>query len=270
MGKLKVGLIGCGTIGTEIAKAIRGRLSGSFELSAICDADRKKAEDLNKYVDGAARVLDLKDIVSAVDFVIEAASAKVSGAVVRDCVGQRKGCMIMSVGGVLGNEALLAEARREKVALIIPSGAISGIDALKGAATGKIGSVTITTTKPPKGLAGAPYLTEKGLDLSGIRERTVVFEGSAEEAVRGFPQNVNVSAVLSLAGIGAKKTRVRIIADPSGSANIHEIEITGDCGKISTRTENVPSEANPKTSALAISSAIAALEQFASSVRIGT
>lgn len=270
MAKLKVGLVGCGTIGTEIAKAIRGRLADSFELSAVCDVDGAKADALKGAAGPSVQVLGIDSMVSVVDFVVEAASAKISGRVLRECVDKKKGCMVMSVGGILGNEELLDEARRKGVVVAVPSGAICGIDALKGHAVGKIDGVTITTTKPPKGLAGAPYLADEGIDVSSIKERTVVFEGSAEEAVKGFPQNVNVSAVLSLAGIGAKKTRVRIVADPAASANVHEIEIVGDCGRVVTRTENVPFRANPKTSALAINSAIATMEGLASSVRIGT
>jgi len=176
----------------------------------------------------------------------------------------------MSTGGLVGREELLQEAEKNNVKLYIPSGAICGVDGLKSASIGNIDSVTLTTRKPPKGLAGAPYLKSKNLDLSDIREETIIFEGSAIDAIGGFPQNVNVSAVLSLAGIGAKKTRVRIVTSPAYTKNVHEIEIIGDFGKITTRTENVPSRTNPKTSALAVFSAIAALKGITSSVRIGT
>ncbi len=148
--------------------------------------------------------------------------------------------------------------------------ALCGIDALKAASVGKIGSVTLTTRKPPKGLEGAPYLKLKKIDLKAITKETTIFEGSARDAVKGFPANVNVSAVLSLAGIGAKKTMVRIVTSPAYKKNIHEVEIIGDAGRITARTENIPSKANPKTSALAIYSAIATLEEIAKSVRIGT
>lgn len=176
----------------------------------------------------------------------------------------------MSVGGLLGKEGLLKSAREEGVSLYMPSGALCGIDGLKAASVGSIESVELTTRKPLRGLEGAPYLSEKNIDLNAIKEETVVFEGSAEEAVKGFPQNVNVSAVLSLAGIGARKTRVRIVTSSSYAKNVHEVEIKGEFGIIRTRTENVPSKTNPKTSAMAIFSAIATLEGIADSVRIGT
>jgi aspartate dehydrogenase len=172
------------------------------------------------------------------------------------------------VGGLIGKEKLLKLAKNSRV--YIPSGAICGIDGLKSASAGRIDSVTLTTRKPPKGLEGAPYLKERGIDPARFKDETVVFDGSAKDAIKGFPQNVNVSAVLSLAGIGAARTRVRIIASPGSERNIHEVEITGDFGKILTRTENVPSRTNPKTSALAILSAIATLGAIADRVRVGT
>jgi aspartate dehydrogenase len=176
----------------------------------------------------------------------------------------------MSVGGLLARTEVLDEANRKGVKVYVPSGALCGIDGLKSASGGKIDSVMLTTRKPPKGLVGAPYLKERGMDVLAVTSETVIFEGSAAEAVKGFPANVNVSAVLSLAGIGAQRTRVRIVTSPDYTRNTHEVEIAGDFGKIVTKTENLPSKANPKTSAMAIYSAIATLEGIAKSVRVGT
>ena len=133
-----------------------------------------------------------------------------------------------------------------------------------------IDSVTLTTRKPPKGLEGAPYIKSAGINLNDIKEETVIFDGDADKAIEGFPQNVNVAATLSIAGIGAKKTRVRIITSPGYTRNQHEVEIKGSFGNIHTRTENVPSRTNPRTSELAILSAIATLEGLARNVKIGT
>lgn len=268
--KLKVGIVGCGTIGGAIAKACQGELRGSVQLAAICDADRSKASALAESLNGRIPVLAIDDLVKKSDLVVEAASASVSAKVLSKCIAHGKDCLVMSVGGLIGKESLLARASKAGVRVYIPSGAVSGIDGLKSAMAGGVESVTLTTRKPPKGLTGAPYLKDNSIDLSGIKGETVVFEGSAQEAVKGFPQNVNVSAVLSLAGIGAKKTKVRIVTSPEYKGNVHEIEINGVSGRITTRTENVPSPTNPKTSAMAIFSAIATLKSAASSVRIGT
>ena len=269
-GKIKIGIIGCGTIGAEIARACQDRLKAKMELAAVCDTDQKKAELFNRSLKKKAQILKMDELMRKVDLVIEAASAHISGDVLKRCIKINRDCLIMSVGGLLGKEELLESAKKKGVKIYIPSGALCGIDALKAASIGKIEGVTLTTRKPTKGLDGAPYLKEAGLDLSNIKRETAVFEGSAAEAVKGFPQNINVSATLSLAGLGAARTLVRIITSPEYTKNIHELEITGDFGRIITRTENVPSKANPKTSTLAILSAIATLESIANSVRIGT
>ena len=268
--KIKVGIIGCGTIGSQIARACSGRLKGKVALSALCDADRKKCETLKNSLKSKTPILSIDGIIKKCDFIIEAASASISADVLKKCIAQKKDCLVMSTGGLLDNTALLARAGKKGVRVFVPSGALCGIDGLKSANIGGIKKVTLTTRKPPKGLAGAPYVVSQKIDLGSINRDTVIFEGSAEDAVKGFPQNVNVAAVLSLAGIGARKTRVRIIATPGSAANIHEVEIVGESGRITTRSENVPSKANPKTSALAVYSAIATLEGAVSPVRIGT
>jgi aspartate dehydrogenase len=147
---------------------------------------------------------------------------------------------------------------------------LCGIDGLKSASVGKIDSVTLTTRKPPKGLEGAPYIMKNNINLSLIKEETVIFNGTAGEAVNGFPQNVNVAAILSLAGLGAANTRVRIVTSPDYTKNVHEVEIKSRSGVITTRTENVPSKINPKTSQLAVFSAIATLKGAVNTVKMGT
>jgi len=270
MKKLKVGIIGCGAIGSEIAAACQGRLNDHIDLLAICDIDPKKTSELNSSLERKVLVMQLDEIIEKADLVIEASSASISAKVVEKCIEGKTNCLVMSVGGLLGEERLLKLAESRGVKVYMPSGALCGIDGLKAASIGKIDSVTLTTRKPPKGLEGAPYLKKKGIDVLSLKGETVIFEGNAEEAVEGFPQNVNVSAVLSLAGVGARKTRVRIVTSPDYSKNIHEVEITGEFGKIVTRSENLPSKTNPKTSALAIFSAIAKIEQIIKNVQIGT
>ncbi len=270
MKRIKLGIIGCGVIGSEIAKACQARLGTKTSLFAICDVDHKRAITLNRVLKKKISLLRLDELIKKSDFVIEAASANISAKVVEKCIKKKKRCLVMSVGGLLGREGLLKRAKDKGADIYIPSGAICGIDGLKAAAIGKITSVTLTTKKPPRGLEGAPYLKDKNIDLSSITGETVIFEGSAKDAVKGFPQNVNVSAILSLAGIGSDKTRVKIITSPNYVKNIHEIEITGDFGRIMATTENVPSKVNPKTSSLAILSAIAALEDAIDNVHIGS
>jgi aspartate dehydrogenase len=129
----------------------------------------------------------------------------------------------------------------------------------------------LTTTKSPKALAGAPFFETSKIKLDDITKSTVIYEGTAAEAVRAFPANVNVAAVLSLAGIGVDKTKVRIVADPQATTNQHEIAASGSFGEIIITVNNVPSPGNPKTSFLAVLSAIECLRAICEDgMRIGS
>lgn len=270
MNKIKLGLIGCGTIGTELAKACQVRMLDAIELIGICDIDKEKAEQLQKQLKRKVPILRLNELIKEADLIAEAASAKISADILKQAIDNKKDILIMSIGGLLGIEQLLEAAEKAGINVYLPSGAICGLDGLKSSSVGKLHSVTLTTRKPLKGLEGAPYLNEKNIDLSAINKETVIFDGCALEAIRAFPQNVNVCAVLSLAGIGAKNTHVRIITSPDYTKNIHEIKVDGEFGQFVTRTENVPSKTNPKTSQLAIFSAIATLEGIVNKIKIGT
>jgi aspartate dehydrogenase len=176
---------------------------------------------------------------------------------------------VLSVGGLVGvldEWAALAEKHGGRI--LVPSGAIAGLDGVKGAREAAITSVTMETRKPPRGLAGAPWIEEQGIDLDAIREETLIFEGPAGEAVRAFPANVNVVAALSLAGIGPERTRIKIYAVPGQRHNQHRIAVEGEFGRLTIEVENVPSE-NPRTGKLSYLSAIAMLRELGSPTRIG-
>lgn len=269
---LKIGIVGCGAIGSSLAKRIVKDFSPQAKLVALYDIDIAKAIKLSRLVSRGERlaVRNLKQLIHKSDLVIEAASAKYSWLIAKEALGDGCDIMLMSVGGVLNNfKELNKLAKRHNAKVYIPSGAISGIDALKAAGCGRINKVTLTTRKPPRGFSGVAYVMKKGINLNNIKEDKVIFEGNASLAVKAFPQNINVAAVLSLAGIGAKKTIVRIIASPKITRNIHEIEINSDAGNIMTRTENVIHPDNPKTSYLAVLSAVATLKQILGPVEIG-
>lgn len=268
--KIKVGIIGCGTIGKEIVKAAQTTLADDITIISLCDIDDKKRSALARYAKKNIGTAALDELFRKSDLVIEAASGLVAPKILELAVKKKKSIMIMSVGGLLGKEKLLKEAEKKGVKVYLPSGALAGIDALKAGALGKIHAVTLTTKKSPEGLNGAPYLIKNNVNLKKLKKETIVFEGTAEAAVNGFPKNINVSAILSLAGIGSKKTHVRIAAVPGSKKNVHELEIKGDFGAIRTVTENVPSPGNPKTSYLAALSAIATLKGVVSNVRFGT
>jgi len=176
---------------------------------------------------------------------------------------------VLSCGGLLGREDWVALAERHGACIRVPSGAIAGLDGVKGGAIGEVTPVTMETRKPPQGLAGAPWIVERRIDLGAIREETLIFEGPATEACRAFPANVNVLAALSLAGIGPARTRTKIYAVPGLTRNMHRIRVEGEFGALRIEVENVPSE-NPRTGRLSYLSTIALLHDLGASLRVGT
>ncbi|MDD5156024.1 MAG: aspartate dehydrogenase [Candidatus Omnitrophica bacterium] len=270
--KMKIGIVGCGAIGSSLAKRIVSDFGAQAELAGLNDADMDKAYALAESCGSSGiPVFNLKDLIKKSDLIIEATHMSASFDIAKKTVTAGKHIIIMSVGGILQRYRQLRRMAREKGARIfIPSGAIAGIDGLKAASCGKIKRVTLVTTKPKKAFAAVEHLTKKNIHLDKIRSDTVIFEGSASSAVKAFPQNVNVSAVLSLAGIGPQETRVRIIASAKAARNIHQVEIESDSGRIVCRTENLVHPDNPKTSYLAVLSAVAMLKQVLDPVKIGT
>ena len=271
MRKKAIGIIGCGVIGSALAEYAKKELTEKIEKIILYDSDSEKMTSLAGKLSRRSQAAgSISEVVSESDLAIEAATPKIVGEVLDAAISRKKDVMIMSVGGLLESEKELEKARALDIKVLVPSGAIAGIDAIKASKKAGIESVTITTRKSPKSIKGAPYLLEKNIDVDKIEKETVIFEGNAAEAVKGFPKNINVSALLSIAGIGAEKTRVRITVSPEYTRNTHEIAVKGKAGVITARTENVPSPANPKTSYLAALAAIESLRGYFDSVRIGT
>lgn len=268
---LKIGLVGCGAIGTEIARAID---SGEIEaeLVAVCDHNHANARALIEALRKKPLQVRLDELVSLSDLVVEAASQKAVPAIARAALRRGRSLMVMSVGALADQEIyreMKGLAKEHGARVYIPSGAISGLDGLKSASLGEIRRITLTTTKNPNGLKGAPYVVDNRIDLDSLKAPSVIFEGTAAEAVRAFPANVNVAATLCLAAREGE-VRVKIVADPMIQVNRHEIVAEGDFGQITTRVENVPSPKNPRTSYLAALSAIATLRSIVEPIKIGT
>lgn len=265
---LKIGLVGAGVMGSTIARAIDSGTCRAV-LVGLSDIDAARAGKLAASLGPGVEIMSTPELVGRAQLVVEAARPAAVADLLTQVIQTGRDLLVLSVGGLIDCESLVEEASRRGCHIYCPSGAIAGLDGVRAAALGRIDSATITTRKPPAGLLGAPYFEENGIDPLSLTDAEVVFEGSARDACRLFPQNVNVSAALSLAGIGVDRTRVRIIADPCVSRNIHQIEIRGDFGRIETVTENVPSE-NPRTSRLAALSAIALIRRLTGNVQIGT
>ena len=269
---LKIGIIGCGSIGTELSKAIDSKLIRA-QLVAVYDRSTERCEKLLGSLRNKPGLMAPDELISRADIVVECASAAAVHEYGHIVLENGKDLMVMSAGAFAEQELLeklTDAAASHNCKIYIPSGAIAGIDGLKSAAISHIDKVMLTTTKNPAGLKGAPYIVENDIDLESIREKTLLFEGSARDAIAAFPANINVAISLSLAGIGIEKTQVRVFADPGASRNIHEISVEGAFGRYIARIENLPSLDNPKTSYLAALSAIATLKKIAEPLQIGT
>lgn len=269
---LKIGVIGCGAIGTQICKAIDNG-SISAHLVGFYDRSSEHCERLLRSLKNKPVLSSPDKLISKADIVVECASQAAVKELGLSVLEAGKDLMVMSVGAFLDTDLLkkfVLAARKNGCRIYIPSGAIAGIDGLKSASMAIIDKVILSTTKNPKGLSGAPFIVEKNIDLGSFHEKTLIFEGNAKEAVTAFPANVNVAASLSLAGIGSEKTHVKVFVDPEASRNLHEITVIGDFGTFTSRIENNPSPDNPRTSLLASLSAIATLKKITEPLQIGT
>jgi aspartate dehydrogenase len=271
---MRVGIIGGGTIARLFLGHIRRGDLGHARVVAIAGrSQRSRGRQLAKAF-RVPFVLDLKSLLAKKpDVVVEAASHEA----VRE-YGEpllRKGVALIVLScGALCDDALRRKLERAAVKsgalLSVPSGGIGGLDALKAACVAGVEEVTIAVSKPPAAWKGIAYVEKLGVDLDGLRKPRVLFDGTAREGVPHFPANVNIAAVLSMAGIGFDKTRLKVVADPALKHNTHYIDIKGRTGNISIKLENVPAPDNPKTAWLACYSALAALKAAKSPVRYGT
>ncbi len=270
----KIGLLGCGAIGTQIALAIdSGKIPAT--LTHVYDQDKERAESLVSKLKSTPEIVTNSHLLSSnpIDLVVEAASQDAVRDVALSVLQNRKDLMIMSVGALLDESVfeILSDACSDfKKTIYLPSGAIAGLDGLKSVKD-ELDSLTLVTTKHPKSLKGAKFFETSDIDINNISDSTTIFEGTAKEAVGLFPANINVAALLSLVGLGSEKTRVRIIADPKTDKNTHQIQAKGKFGEMSFTIKNVPDPNNPKTSRLATLSAIEKLHAICSDdIQIGT
>jgi aspartate dehydrogenase len=240
------------------------------DVVAVAARDRDKAKRSFAGLRRAPDIVDFVELAARADVVIEALPASLLRDVALPAIEAGRTLLVLSSGALLRNEDLIQRAAASGARILVPSGALLALDAVRAAAEGKIRSVQITTRKPPQGLIGAPYLVEHGISLAALTEPLRVFSGSAREAAVAFPANVNVAATLSLAGIGPDATRVEVWADPGLERNIHQIEVDAESARFSATVESIPSEENPRTGKLTPLSVVSALRALSSPLRIGS
>ena len=177
---IKIGIIGCGAIGLRLAQTIETKFFKQVQLCAVCDKDEHKVKKLKAKISANPQIVSIEELINISELVIEAAATEVSYKIAKAALECGKDVIIMSVGGILDHaEQLFSLARKKYCHIYLPSGAIAGLDVVKAGMMAKINKVTLVTRKPPEGLAGAPYLVENNIDLSDIKQETVIFEGVA-------------------------------------------------------------------------------------------
>jgi aspartate dehydrogenase len=265
---LRVAVAGLGAIGLKLVEALDRGIPGCV-LAAVSANDRDKAAKRLAHLARAVPVVALDELEPSADIVVECAPAKLLPAIAEPFLRAGKTVIVLSAGAILSHEHLMGLARQLGGQIVVPTGALLGLDAVTAAAEGKIHSVRMITCKPVRGLAGAPYLAEHNIRLEDITEPTRIFVGSPREAAIGFPANLNVAVALSLAGIGADKTTLEIWADPALERNVHRIEVDSDSASFSMSIENIPSD-NPKTGRITALSVISYLRKLGAPLRVGS
>jgi len=271
---MRIGLLGGGVIARLFLEHIHAGRMGSGEVVAIAGRGPASRGKALAEAHGVPFVVGTAGLLAArPDVVVEAASHDALREHAETILEAGVALIVLS-GGALADDALRerleAAAARRRALLYVPSGGIGGLDALKAACAAGADEVRIAITKPPAAWKGIAFVERLGIDLDALTQPTTLFEGSAREGVPHFPANVNIAAVLSLAGIGFDRTRLKVVADPGLRFNTHYIHIHGPTGTIDLKFESVPSPDNPKTAMLACFSALAAFKQFSSPVRYGT
>jgi aspartate dehydrogenase len=266
---LRVAIGGFGAIGKAVAVHLDRGITG-LGLAAVSAQDTARAERAVADFAHPVPVVPLARLGEEAEIVVECAPAALLRELAEPALARSRLVMVLSCGALLDNFDLVELARRHGGRILVPSGALLGLDAVTAAAEGGISSVHMITRKPPRGLLGAPFLMENAIDITGVSEPKCVFTGTAREAARGFPANVNVAAALALAGIGPDRTKIEIWADPTVTRNTHRIEVEADAARFSMQIENVPTEENPRTGRMTALSVIAALKKLSAPLAIGT
>lgn len=248
----KIGIAGCGALGSIVLNALQDGITG-YSLTAVSDLTDR---------DFSVPNLPFDELAEQCDFIVECLPPHAVPDLAHEILKRHKNMIMISACSVLLYPQILDMHAQSQGRIIIPSGALSGLDAVSALNSARIDQATIASTKPPSGFKNAPYVIENKIDLESIKSRTLIFKGNAYDAAKAFPANVNVAATLALAGLGPEKTMVEVWADPATNKNSHEITVIGGNSTITTKVENTPDPNNPKSSMLAGYSVIATLKKL--------
>jgi aspartate dehydrogenase len=266
---LKVGIVGFGSIGTEVARAIIKGID-NFSLYGVSSRSRENALKRISNLDHEIKIYDLDQLIENSDVIIDCAPKEAFRQIASECINKRKILITVSGSGILDNLDLEALAKKNKTQIILATGAILGLDALRAASESKINQVKMITRKPPNALSTAPFVIDNKINLENLSEPKLIFKGSASEGAKAFPANVNVAAAVGLAGIGADKTKLEIWADPNLDRNTHKVEVDADSAIFQMSIQNVQTPENPGTGKITGLSVVACLRGLKSPFKIGT
>jgi len=266
---IRVGVAGLGVIGSAVARRLVGGLEG-LSLEAVVSGGREKAERTLREMGACAPVVSPEELAARCEVIVECAPTEAFMSIARPALEAARVIVTVSAAALIEHMEVVDLARASGGRIVMATGALLGLDAVRAAALGEVFSVTMVTRKPPRSLRGAPHLAVIGVDVDALDAPTLLFDGSARDGARGFPANVNVAAALALAGVGPDRTRLQIWADPTLERNTHTIKVDADSARFEMTIENVPSLEKPGTGRITALSMIAALQGLSSPLKVGS
>ncbi len=266
-----IGIVGCGYRGSEVAAQVGKRLHERAQIVGVYDIDFERAGSLASYLGPHVRMFtSVEDLIGRARLVVEVASNDAVVPLVPLALNAGRDVLITSVGGLLDHPEVFEQAETSYGRLLIPSGTVAGIDALKASMAGAVASVTLTCRLPRGMLGDAPYVREHDVDIDSVTKDTVIFEGTALEACRAFPVVAEAAVTVAMAGPGLRQVHTIVMVTRRYKAPSHELEITGECGRVITRTENVVLPSYPRLTYLGLRSTVATLHEYVDSINVGT
>ena len=266
---MKIGIIGFGAIGFDVAKKL-DKETDQFNVIGVHSRTKNKIIEKTASFNSPLKYLDLDEICKICDLVIDCAPKEAFKKIVQKCFSYKTKLITVSGAGILENLQLVNKARQYSTQIFLASGAIIGLDGLSAVSEGEVNFVKMTTRKPPNALINAKFVLENNIKLDNLNEPKLIFSDNAYEGAKAFPANVNVAAAVGLAGVGAKKTQLEIWADPNLSKNTHSILVNSDSSNFKIEIENIQSEKNPGTGKITALSVVASLRGIISSLKVGT
>ena len=266
---IRIAIGSLGAVGLVVARALDQGIAG-LELAAVSARDTTKAERNMADFRRPVPVLPLNRLADEADVVVECAPPGLFLEIARPTIEKGRLFMPLSVTTLLEHMDLVERARETGARILVPTGALLGLDAVRAVAEGTVHSVIMKTRKPPKSLRTAKFVVEQGINLDNLKEPLKLYEGTVRAAAAMFPANVNIAVALGLAGIGVDRTRYEVWADPGVERNSHVVRVDSDSTRFEMTIENVPTEENPGTGKNTALSVIAALRRLTATLVVGT